>query len=49
VAAVKGFANACHKNKKGVAEGIVCRKDKEDEQRRKELITSPIKVKLRRL
>jgi hypothetical protein len=49
VAAVKGFAGACYKGEEGVAEGVVCREDREGEQRRKELITSLVKVELRRL
>jgi hypothetical protein len=49
VAAVKKFADACHKDKKRVTEDIICHKDKEGKQRRKKLITSLIKVKLRRL
>jgi hypothetical protein len=48
VAAVKGFANACHKGEKGIAKGVVCPKDEESVQRHKKVITSPIKVKLRR-
>jgi hypothetical protein len=56
---VKGFANACYKDEEGVAEGVVsegvalegvaCHKDREDEQRRKEIIASLIKVELRQL
>jgi hypothetical protein len=46
---VKGFVGACYKGKEGVAKGVVCRKDEEDKQRRKELVASLIKVKLRRL
>jgi hypothetical protein len=61
---VKGFADVCYKDDKGVVEGVVsegivlkgivlkgvlCCKDKEGEQRREEVITSLIKVKLRRL
>jgi hypothetical protein len=52
---VKGFANTCHRDKEGIAsegiisEGVLCRKDKEGEQRREEVIASPVKVKLRRL
>jgi hypothetical protein len=49
VAAVKEFAGAYYKNKKGVAKGIIYRKDKENKQRHKKLITSLIKVKLRQL
>jgi hypothetical protein len=45
---IKEFADACHKNKEGIAEGIVCHKDREGKQRREEVITSLIKVKLRR-
>jgi hypothetical protein len=55
---VEEFANVCYKNKKGVAEGVVLegialegiiyRKDKEGEQRRKEVITSLVRVELRR-
>jgi predicted metalloprotease len=66
---VKGFADACRKNKEGVAEGVVlegvasegiasegialegvlCHKDEEGERRRKEVVTSPVKVELRQL
>jgi hypothetical protein len=49
VAAVKGFAGACHKGEEGVTESVVYRKDREDEQRREELITSPVRVELRQL
>jgi hypothetical protein len=68
-ARVKGFADACRKDKEGVAEdvasegvasegvasegiiseGILCREDREGERRRKEVITSPVRVELRRL
>jgi hypothetical protein len=42
------------KVKKGIAEGVVSKgvvyyKDEEDKQRRKEVIASPVRVKLRRL
>jgi hypothetical protein len=47
VAAVKGFANACYKDKEGIAKGIICPKNKESVQRYKEVITSLIEVKLR--
>jgi hypothetical protein len=49
VAAVKGFADACRRDEEGVAEGVVCRKDREGERRREELVTSPVRVELRRL
>jgi hypothetical protein len=49
IAIVKGFANTCRKGKEGVAESVVCREDKEGEQRREELVASLIRVKLRRL
>jgi hypothetical protein len=49
VVIVKGFAGAYRKGEKGVAKGVICRKDKEGEQRREELIASPVKVELRRL
>jgi hypothetical protein len=49
IAAVKGFAGACHKGKESVAEGVVCRKDKKGERKREELVTSPVRVELRRL
>jgi hypothetical protein len=49
ITAVKGFAGACHKDEEGVAESVICRENKEGEQRRKELITSLVRVKLRRL
>ena len=45
---VKGFADACYKGKKGIAKGVVCPKNREDVRRRKEVIISPVKVKLRR-
>jgi hypothetical protein len=45
---VKGFANVCCKNKKGITEGVVCYKDKENKQGHKEVATSVIRVKLRR-
>jgi hypothetical protein len=56
---VKGFADACCKDEEGVAEdiasegvaleGVLCREDKEGEQRREEVITSLIRVELRQL
>jgi hypothetical protein len=49
VAAVKGFAEACYKNKKDITKSIIYYKDKEDKQRREELITSLIKIKLKQL
>jgi hypothetical protein len=49
ITAVKGFANTYYKNKESVAKGIICRKDREGKRRRKELITSLIRVELRRL
>jgi hypothetical protein len=49
VAAVKRFVGVYRKSEKSIAEGIICCKDKEDEQRRKKLVASPIKVELRRL
>jgi hypothetical protein len=49
MAVVKGFADACYKGEEGVVKGIIYHKDKEGEQRRKKVITSLIKVKLRRL
>jgi hypothetical protein len=49
VTAVKGFAGACYKNKEDIAKGVVCHKDREDEQRRKKLVASPVRVKLRQL
>jgi hypothetical protein len=58
-ARVKGFADACRKNKEDVAEGvvlegivlkgIVCCEDGEGERRREEVVASPVKVELRRL
>jgi hypothetical protein len=47
VAAVKGFADACYKDEEGITKGVVCPKDEESVQRREEVITSLIKVKLR--
>jgi hypothetical protein len=44
---VKGFANACYKDKEDVTKDIIYYKDKEDKQRCKEVITSLIKIKLR--
>jgi hypothetical protein len=49
VAIVKGFAGAYYKNKEGVAKSVICHKDKKGKQKRKELITSPVKVELKRL
>jgi hypothetical protein len=37
---VEGFADACYKDEKGVAEGVTCSKDRE--------VTSLVKVELRR-
>jgi hypothetical protein len=55
---VKGFTDACCKGEEGIAEGIVlkgvaskgvvCREDREGEQRREKLVASPVKVELRR-
>jgi hypothetical protein len=44
---VKGFADACYKDKESIAEGVMCCKNREDKRRHKEVITSPIRVKLR--
>jgi hypothetical protein len=49
VAAVEGFADACHRGEEVVAEGVVYRKDGEGEQRREKVIASPVRVELRRL
>jgi hypothetical protein len=49
IAVVKGFAGAYYKGKEDVVKGVICYKDKEDKQRRKELITSLVKVELRQL
>jgi hypothetical protein len=54
VAAAKGFAGTYYKDeedvaKGSVAEGVICYKDEEDEQRRKELVASLVKVELRQL
>jgi hypothetical protein len=49
VTAVKGFADACRKGEEGVAKDVVCHKDKEGKQRRKELIISLVRVELRQL
>jgi hypothetical protein len=56
---IKGFADACYKDEEGITKGIalkgvvlksvLCYKDKEDKQRRKKVITSLVKVKLRQL
>jgi hypothetical protein len=63
-ARVKGFANACHKGEKDIAEGVVlegvalegialegiaCREDKKGKRRREEVITSLVRVELKRL
>jgi hypothetical protein len=45
---VKGFADACYKGEKGVAEGVVYYKDGEGEQGHKEVIISLVRIKLRR-
>jgi hypothetical protein len=45
---VKRFANACYKGEEKVAKGVVYPKDKKSVQRREEVITSLIKVELRR-
>jgi hypothetical protein len=49
VAAVKGFTGACYKGEEDIAESIVYHKDKKGKQKRKKLITSLIKIELRRL
>jgi hypothetical protein len=49
VTTVKGFAGACYKSEEGVIKGVVCYKDREGEQRREELVASPVRVELRRL
>jgi hypothetical protein len=49
VAIVKRFVNTCYKGERGVIKGVVYYKDKAGKQRHKELITSPVKVELRRL
>jgi hypothetical protein len=49
VTAVKGFAGVYYKSEEGVAKGVVCREDKEDKQRCKELVASLVKVKLKQL
>jgi hypothetical protein len=49
VAAVKGFADACRKGEEGVAEGVICHEDKEDKQRREELVASLVRIELRQL
>jgi hypothetical protein len=49
VAAVKGFAGAYYKDEEDITESVVYHKDKEGKQRRKELVASPVKVKLRQL
>jgi hypothetical protein len=49
IAAVKGFAGACRKGEEGVAESVICRENREGEQRRKELIASLVRVELRQL
>jgi hypothetical protein len=45
---VKGFVDICCKSEEGVIEGVICHKDGEGEQGRKEVTTSLVKVKLRR-
>jgi hypothetical protein len=48
VAAVKGFTDACCKGEEGIARGVVCLEDKESVRRREGVVTSPVKVELRR-
>jgi hypothetical protein len=48
IAAVKRFADTCYKSEKNITKDIICYKDREGEQRRKELVISLIKIKLRR-
>jgi hypothetical protein len=48
VTAVKGFADACYKGEKDIAKGVACPKDKESVRSRKEVVASPVEVKLRR-
>jgi hypothetical protein len=47
VTAVKRFADAYYKSKKGIAKGVVYLKDKKSVQRHKRVIISLIEVKLR--
>jgi hypothetical protein len=49
VTAAKEFTDACYKDKKDVAKSVICHKNRKGEQRRKKLVTSLVKVKLRRL
>jgi hypothetical protein len=46
---VKEFVDTCRKSKKSVAKGIIYHKNKKDKQRRKKVIISLIKIKLRQL
>jgi hypothetical protein len=48
IAAVKRFADACRKSEEGITRGVVCPKDEESVRRHKEVVISPVKVKLRR-
>jgi hypothetical protein len=41
---VKGFANVCYKDEKGIAKDIICPKNKKNIQRPKKVIISPVKV-----
>jgi hypothetical protein len=45
---VKGFADAYRKGEKSTTKGIVYYKDKKGKQKRKKIITSPVKAELRR-
>jgi hypothetical protein len=47
VTAVKGFADACYKGEKSITRGVIYPKDKESIQKRKEIITSLVKIKLK--
>jgi hypothetical protein len=47
VTAVKRFADAYYKDEEDIAKGVTCLKDKESVQKRKKVITSLIKIKLR--
>jgi hypothetical protein len=48
MAAVKGFADTCYKDKKDIAKGVTCFKNKKSVQSHKKVVASPVKVKLRR-
>jgi hypothetical protein len=48
ITTIKGFANAYRKSEKDIIKGVIYPKNKKSVQRRKEVIASLIKIKLRR-